>query len=123
MSNEKWFDEISPQGVLCKCNDSIIAVIVDYIPSPDGMPFVSVGQRFSKAEPLTAQDWWDFAPWQSIETAPIDTPIIIMVKGVVQDAIYAVNEKNEAYLWFNGEVMAYTTEIDKWLPLPKVNHE
>ena len=126
--NKKWHEEIPPQGVLRKeiSSGSIVRIIgkshkhngfvVDDCLTPNA---------FDVAEltPLTAQEWWEFAPWQSIETAPIDTPIIIMVKGVVQDAVYAVNEKNEVYLWFNGEVIAYTTEIDKCLPLPRANHE
>ena len=55
--------------------------------------------------PLTATDWWQFAPWQEMETAELMTMIIVINNDGVFTMTMLHDDKQRA---------AYK----KWLPLP-----
>jgi hypothetical protein len=111
MSDEKWYDNLPEQGVLCICNNDFIALIDRYEPDARGIPFVGSGQRFSNARPITPDEWWQLAPWQPIETAPYDTWVVVLDdSGNFFMASFYLGK------WSNG----YGLDINakKWLPLP-----
>ena len=116
MSNDKeWYKKIPQQGVLCVCNKDIIAVIYDYKEDID-CPFVSIGQRFSSARPLNFDEWWQFAPWQPMETAPKNGEVFLL-----KDKNGNVHSCYESEFGFEYDGITTDDEADflGWLPLPK----
>jgi hypothetical protein len=111
----EWYKNIPPQGVLCKTNgySNDYAVIVN--PSEEDFMDVYDGECISKSgdvyliselTPLTAAEWWSFAPWQPMKTAPLHEKILVNnVDCLYQTAILNAEEHREWY--------------ERWLPLPK----
>jgi len=108
MGMKKWHENIPASGVLCKCNGNFIALVTRYDAAHEGMPFIGSGQRFNKDVPLTAAEWWIFAPWQDMDSAPLRKAILVMeADGVILNQMLLASFERENYI--------------KWLPLPKAD--
>lgn len=59
--------------------------------------------------PLTAQQWWEYAPWQLIETAP-DYKILAIENGLP----IICSRYNDVFIALDGRVV----NPAKWLELP-----
>ena len=71
--------------------------------------------------PITAADWWQFAPWQDMETAPLFTPLLLKGNGIIQNSVYGINESDDLYIYATDETIDVTkSECEGWLPLPTV---
>ena len=98
----KWYENIPENGVLINIKDNDFNEVILFKPIHK--------ERFSDDElegctPITAAEWWDFAPWQDMKDAPLYE--LISVK------------------WINGTVSTVTLDdnpvplnIMGWLPLP-----
>ncbi|MEN9755864.1 MAG: hypothetical protein RL755_51 [Pseudomonadota bacterium] len=69
--------------------------------------------------PLTAQQWWDYAPWEPMETAPRDGSYFCAPteNGLLDSAKYTTHVRfsnNGGFVKENGDVIRFT----KWLELP-----
>lgn len=106
----KWNENIPPQGVLCKekSSNSIVrvmgksnihdAMVVDDCISRNHFDI-------DELTPLTAFEWWGFAPWQDMKDAPLYVAIVVMLKnGKIQTTSLVAEIERDNY--------------KKWMPLP-----
>lgn len=61
----------------------------------------------TRDDELTTDQWWELAPWQSMESAPMCERILIKNKNN-ELCIIAINR------------YSYMVPGEKWLPLPEV---
>jgi len=104
MSKKKWHENIPAGGVLCKENSSgSIVRIIGKSNLDDSMVIddcVSSHHFYhDELTPLTAAEWWEFAPWKDMDSAPRDEPMLIIANGVVQQGVFAVSDDGEIYGW------------------------
>jgi len=76
----------------------------------------------------TAAEWWDFAPWQDMDSAPRDgTPILGLNDdtGMPMPVYFDSGDYWCAYGYYlvnDGEQkLGFDLPISKWLPLPQVS--
>jgi hypothetical protein len=123
MSNKKWYENIPKKGVLvsvpCGQLENIIIRIMSFRVDEDWIYFTDdndIEWRDSlnniEINPLNTQEWWDFAPWQPMETAPRDEDILVVF-----------DDGNFTQIMFESGTDPAQPRCKKWLPLPKVNHE
>jgi hypothetical protein len=110
--NKKWHENIPENGVLCKEKSSgsivritekscSIKLVIDdrskrHVYDPDELT------------PLTAAEWWDFAPWQDMKDAPLFVDIMV--------------HKNNGKVFSARLVAEFERDnYKKWLPLPQVS--
>ena len=120
MSNE-WYRNIPPQGVLVFDGDENIQLIVDMTVNYD-LDGIAYNDAVSKSDdtfdikhlrPLTAEEWWDFAPWQPMETAPLLEHILALKKADFENKDVVTMTMLHCDSQRNG--------YKKWLPLPMVD--
>lgn len=128
MNDKKWYENIPENGVLCKCSDGSYKLITsienDY--HMDDCTIYGVSD-FGEDEidyltPLTADEWWKFAPWQDMDSAPRDGSDITAITkdsgGKICTAYYDPEE--ECFITdFKSNGNFYRVFDFKWLPLPK----
>jgi len=114
MEMKKWHENIPKNGVLCKQLDGSYKLITsiehDYHLNDCTTYGVSeYGEDdIEDLSPLTAAEWWDFAPWLDIESAPDDAWVLILdTFNTTHMAIKIGGQWDESYF----------TPV-KWLPLP-----
>jgi len=118
MSNKEWYEEIPRNGVLCKNQHGLMINAVEVV---HGVAFNAEENGLSVRDltPVTVQEWWDFAPWQPIEDAPvIDAEYLLLFSDgtiLVRDRKFSFSKK------VNGEFQEFYPI--KFMALPKVNHE
>ncbi|MGZ5077006.1 MAG: hypothetical protein ACXV9R_10320 [Methylobacter sp.] len=111
-----WSDNIPEQGVLCVSTISnslhlITRADKEWAYTVSGCPRV-----IKQLRPLTPQEWWQFAPWQSMDTAPMDGTEVLLK-----------NEKHQIEAccfygdWCYGENYTDFLNPIAWLPLPECN--
>jgi len=103
MSNKKWHENIPENGVLCKDYSGIIKLIIAsnmYDGWTNSGEFIAL----ENLTPLTAQEWWDFAPWQGMDSAPIETELLASRNGIFSVVYFMQESQKKSY--------------EKWLPLP-----
>jgi len=115
--NKEWHENIPENGVLCKTKSGGIRLTTR---NEGDFCFLDGGNiNYMYAEdlsPLTADEFWKFAPWQDMDSAPRDeTHFLINHNGVLCDC------------WFKFGLFRALNPIDanefvvidfKWLPLP-----
>jgi hypothetical protein len=116
--SKQWQQEIPQQGVLVKqifngiklisCLASIASLVHDddlTITRQYGVDAIGddIGD-ISEITPLTAEEWWQFAPWEPIETAPRKEMIIAVTESGIMRMI-VLTMSSDKYV--------------KWLPLAK----
>lgn len=105
----KWYYENIPEkGVLCKTKKGNIHAITELY----GKYLVKTQSGnvmcYSELTPITAEEWWDFAPWKDIETAP------------AFETIVAMDDLGKTFpTAFTDEEEIPRSHYKKWLPLPK----
>jgi len=65
----------------------------------------------------TADEWWEFAPWQDMKDAPRDGVFILVIDRFVNAPI-SVRFKADKDGFFN--IYGNRVYFEKWLPLPQV---
>jgi hypothetical protein len=121
----EWHKNIPEKGMLAINGDDdveiIVGMTVDY--DTDGFAYNDAvsksGDTFDikHLRPITAEEWWDFAPWQDMDTlAAYDnvllTDFINFEKGFIND-----NGRAYGALPISPSPLLAFTPI-KWLPLP-----
>lgn len=105
MNDKKWYENIPKNGVLCK-TESDETQFVHIRNKQDLLEFCcdyAVDESFLTK--ITPAEFWQFAPWQDIKTAPLLEPVLLLRNGVVYlDKLYN-EDKREVF--------------EKWLPLPQ----
>jgi len=122
----KWHENIPTQGVLCKVKTSgSIVRITGESNLYEGELMDGIGKRHFEIDnltPLTAAEWWKFAPWQDMKDAPRDGSEFTAYnkeKGMICTAYYD-NEDNCFYTDWRGKGNAHAVYDFVWLPLPTV---
>jgi hypothetical protein len=118
MNEKKWNENIPDGGVLCKENSSgSIVRILSKSNLFNGMVMDDCVSKnhFDTDEltPLTAEEWWQFAPWQDMDSAPLLTQIFISGERDFEDGTVfniVMLHDDEQRGWYK-----------KWLPLPKAD--
>ena len=126
MSKKKWHENIPAGGVLVNWLDSVIR-IMSY--DDDGCVFDDSGDCYVMSDveymrPLTAAEWWDFAPWQDIKDAKKDMLFLALLKnGNVIPAYISSEHGDIGIRLVNGEIdEIYPVNYFKgWLPIPQVS--
>jgi hypothetical protein len=109
MSNDKWWENIPNRGMLIKNLDTNLRQIVPFAVITKAV--IDDDTDISHARPATAEEWWQFAPWQPIETVPLRQKVLMLC-----------SDDRIRLLYFDKKWLAnYLPEIKpiKWLPLPK----
>jgi len=102
--SKEWHENIPENGVLCKDDNGDIQLITE-AKGIFGFRGLDYGYPLSKLTPLTAEEIWQFMPWQDMDSAPINVAIIAMDNdGVVKP------------ITLRG--IAQCSFFKKWLPLP-----
>lgn len=108
--SKKWYENITPKGVLINIKDDDFEETIVFKPHHT--------ERFDTDEldlcvPVTAEEWWNFAPWQPIKTAPRDGDVFIVKtkKGRIGECVDCGNG-------FEGVFFDDENELIQWLPLP-----
>ena len=111
--SEKWYEEMPEQGVFCRGNDS---EGVFYIVVTKEIINDAPKDELEKFRQVSAQEWWQFAPWQPMRTAPRNREIF-----VVKDKNGNVSQCYESEFGFEYDEITTDDETDflGWLPLPK----
>ena len=121
MNEKKWHENIPENGALTVSDSHDF--IVNHIKSIDSFGYAldGFGEQMSinRMRPITADEWWKFAPWKDMGSAPRDEPLILICSGVVQDCIMGISEENQIYSIETGEIFGIVDNNDNWLPLPK----
>ena len=116
MSIKKWHDDIPDGGVLCKRKNGEIVLITHLsgiykdATTPNGNTFVT-----RNLTPLTAAEWWDFAPWQDMDSAPRDGSRVLLL---------SVSGRIEIGYFYNNcwhDLGNSRLDAKFWLPLPQVS--
>jgi len=107
MNEKKWNENIPAGGVLCSVENDAYAVITHYKKGKNWIfPYRSSDSGYMQAKPITAAEWWDFAPWQDMKDAELMTLIIV----INNDDVFTMTMLHD-----DSQRQAYK----KWLPLPK----
>jgi hypothetical protein len=125
MSNKKWYEKIPDQGAIVKIDTPSLCIAHIAKVSNNGYVIDVFGNNdynINDLSPITAQDWWQFAPWQPIETAPkkgyflgiSKTNEIQLVEFSTGFRIGNSYFKEECFTDSSGEPFC----PEKWLPLP-----
>ncbi len=111
----KWHENIHEKGVLCKIKSTGRIILVEGL---KGATVAVQGGLESYPEhltPLTAAEWWDFAPWHDMESAPLCKIFIVDGYGNV-----VIGRKYERvcsqFVTCHDNQEIYNPK--KWLPLP-----
>jgi len=105
----KWYENIPQQGVLCKESGTgfIFAVSHEMVSTAPSL------KDIDRLTPLTAAEWWQFAPWQSMSSAPRDGSLLL---------IWCLHAWHIGYYDSENECFASCEFLllgaEKWLPLP-----
>lgn len=112
--SKKWYENIPKKGMLCKVKSSDTVVV---IVSSKQNPFNSVNfickdkdgfyVTHDELTPLTSEEIWQFMPWQGMDSAPMNKPMLVTNN---QDNVFST------VLFAEIERDCYK----KWLPLPQV---
>lgn len=124
MKEKKWHDDIPEKGVLCKDSTGNLVKIVpcdkdgdDYYAlnwDEDCISSSGYGYHHDELTPLTADEWWGFAPWQDMKDAQIGVKILIDL-GI--KCVIGLQYKKEIFITTDGMII---DKPIKWLPLPQV---
>lgn len=122
---KEWYKEIPENGVLCKdCfNGYVLVIPVNednervLCDNEDCVTTMGAGYHHDDLTPITAQEWWEFAPWRNIRTVPSNENVFVIANGVFQ---YCPCQFDGKY-WLDiyGDIIEDFFPT-KWLPLPKV---
>lgn len=111
-----WTKNIPENGILC-----LDTTFFNYhvIHRCDGKRcFDSIGNYFANKDflrPLTSQEWWYFAPWQSMDSAPKDENLIMVKDHKNNIRVTKWDIDYECWMYKNCE---FNDPIG-WLPLPE----
>lgn len=107
-AGKKWHENIPKNGVLCRENTmGGVVRITGKSNLYQGNVMDGVSKRHFDIDdltPLTAAEWWKFAPWQDMDSAPNNTPIFVRYDDGLVSIEIALN-------W------AVRKNIVAWLPL------
>jgi len=104
--SKEWHENIPENGVLCKDDTGEIQLITK-VKGIFGFRGLDYGYPLSKLTPLTADEFWDFAPWRDMRDAPEKQKILILFSDSVTRIMY-----------FNPEMLNYDAYPVKWMSLP-----
>jgi len=121
-----WYENTPEKGVLCKENSS--GSIVRIIGKTDHINFDmvyddSIRRHVYDPEeltPLTAAEWWQFAPWQDMKDAPRDGSLMFIMCENREFHIGCYDDDGDYDVPINIYGDTELTRAIKWLPLPKV---
>jgi len=115
--NKEWHENIPENGVLCKEKSSgSIVRIMGKSNLLDSMVVDDCRRRnhFGTDEltPLAAEEWWKFAPWMDMDSAPTGTAKFL---GMLENG-----EIVECHIYKSGIIKNgdFVVKLIKWLPLP-----
>ena len=113
MKDKKWYDDIPPGGVLCYAPNGMMTNII--LVTKDSKAWNGDSNYFIVDEltPLTAAEWWDFAPWQDVKDAP-QTGWFLVIENCTGKIQLAKRYLDDEFIdEFNQSIV-----FKKWLPLP-----
>lgn len=118
MSNKEWFEEIPPQGVLCKEKSSgNIVKIIDKSHKHDGFVIDDclTPNIYDPIEltNIASQERGKFAPWQLIETSPKTGKKVLLCN----ETRVTIGHFYDS-LWRRGDNSTFHNP-KKWLTLPE----
>jgi hypothetical protein len=106
--NEKWLESIPENGTLVRVKDGVFNEIIvlhpRYIKKFGKEQLAAV---LEECTPLTANEIWQFMPWNAIDSAPTGIRVMVINK---HDSLQIVT------IWKDSERSKYK----KWLPLPVI---
>jgi len=105
--SKEWYENIPENGVLCKKSTGAIRLITSVsnnIAYFDGDNKCN-GIHVEDLTLLTAAEWWDFALWQGMDSAPLEKEIMVISGTGIFSVVYFMQESQKKY-------------YIKWLPLP-----
>jgi len=110
--NKEWHENIPENGVLCKDDNGDTQLITE-AKGIFGFRGLDYGYPLSKLTPLTAEEWWKFAPWQGMDSAPRDGSLIL----IMTDKSSCIGYYSDGFFIADTNDCEILSPI-KWLPLP-----
>jgi len=118
MINKIWHENIPENGVLCKekSSGSIVRImgksnLLDIMVMDDCRRRNHFGT--DELTPLAAEEWWKFAPWQDIDSAPRDGTLIF----IHHNKSSCIGYYSDGFFIADANDCEILSPI-KWLPLP-----
>ena len=104
-----WADNIPEQGVLCKDGDVFSLVVTKLNYKPVVVMYSGEERLVNELTPITPKEWWQFAPWQDMDSIPTDgTKVLIKESGLHENEYVFIGDSN------SPSICAIA-----WLPLPE----
>jgi hypothetical protein len=111
--NKKWYENIPAGVILCRKKGGSVRLI-NFVSNELGFFLNGVdlchGIPLVELTPITAAEWWDFAPWRTMDSAPRDGSEILLLFG---NRVILTNCADYSF-WTEKE----NFHPIKWLPLP-----
>ena len=122
-----WFESIPEKGILCKekgRNTYHLITEIDKDYNMDECERTADGIDVDDLTPLTAEDIWQFMPWQPMDTAPYFDKFIARVRWITAEDGSVSYTYEMAY---RSKVVDNLFMVDagimyspfEWLPLPR----
>jgi len=109
----KWHENIPENGVLCKKTNGAVRLIKSVIGNVAYFDNQCNGIHVDDLTPLTAAEWWDFAPWKDMKDAPPNDRILILCENGNIETAFPLNKG----IW-QGCNSGFNYTPVKWLPFP-----
>jgi hypothetical protein len=114
MEKKKWHENIPENGVLCRHKDGR-TLLIKTAGDEWGFDVSSANSHYlNDLTPITAAEWWDFAPCQNMESAPINIDILIDIGG---GKLVIGRGYKDIFITPQGAIINNPV---KWIPLPQV---
>jgi len=110
--SKEWHENIPENGVLCKKdNDTVVRIVAsnNFDAWTDNSEFIAL----EYLTPLTTAEFWYFAPWQGMDSAPSDGSLMLILDNSDWHIGY-YDAENECFTSCEFNLL----NPKKWLPLP-----
>jgi len=115
--SKEWHENIPENGVLCYAPNGIMTNII--LVTSDGRAWNGDSNWFNVDQliPLTAEEWWDFAPWQDMDK-PVTANNNFLVMTRHREIVTVYLSKHGAIRREHSGSEILIKDCLKWLPLP-----